>query len=211
LECFAAKQQTSDNPTYTQAMKCSDWKKWKAAIETELSTLRELKCREIMTREDVPPGAQILPSKYHLKIKYDSKNQYIKHKARLVVLGNLAKKTIYSNYFSPTANSKSTKLLLSLAIKHKLVVTGLDVYGAFINSTIDEPVYISLPKDETGLEVIWLLRKTLYGLRNSPKKWYEHLSNTLLSHGYARSANDPCLFFKLQNDLKIIITFTSMI
>ncbi len=43
LECFAAKQQTSDNPTYAQAMKCSDWKKWKAAIETELSTLRELK------------------------------------------------------------------------------------------------------------------------------------------------------------------------
>ncbi len=40
----------------------------------------------------------------------------------------------------------------------------------------------------------WLLNKTLYGLRRSPKHWYNMASSALLDMGLTQSTHDPCLF-----------------
>ncbi len=40
----------------------------------------------------------------------------------------------------------------------------------------------------------WLLNKTLYGLRRSPKHWYDMASTALLEMGLSQSTTDPCLF-----------------
>ena len=95
--------------------------------------------------EDVPPGAQILPTKMDFKTKYNSLGKFLKDKARLVVLGNLEWETM-QDYFSPTAHTKTLNLLLALAVEHNLILYGLDIYGAFITAEINEPVYISLHK-----------------------------------------------------------------
>ena len=84
-----------------------------------------------VSRAEVTPGAQILPVKVVLKKKRDSEGKVTKYKARLCVLGNLKKKSFESVY-SPTANEKSLKLLLSLATALKMEVMSLDVYGAFL-------------------------------------------------------------------------------
>ena len=77
-------------------------------------------------------------------------------------------------------------------------------YGAFITADIDEPVYMQLPKglrpDINGEPPIWRLLKTLYGLRRSPKAFYDQLSQFLEELGYTRSANDRCLFHKHFSD-----------
>ena len=40
----------------------------------------------------------------------------------------------------------------------------------------------------------WLLKKTLYGLRRSPKHWYNMFTGILKSMNLQPSAHDPCLF-----------------
>ena len=157
--------------------------------------------------EDIPRGAQILPTKMDFKTKYDSFGAFLEDKARLVVLGNLEWETL-QDYFSPTAHTKTLNLLLALAVEHNFILYGLDIYGAFITAEIDEPVYVSLPKGlptKQGSGRIWRLKKTLYGLKRSPRAFFDSLSAHLLSKGYLRSANDPCLFHKRTSPAEIIV------
>jgi hypothetical protein len=36
----------------------------------------------------------------------------------------------------------------------------------------------------------------MYGQYNSPKEFYEHVAQLLISHDYTRSTYDPCIFFR---------------
>jgi len=40
----------------------------------------------------------------------------------------------------------------------------------------------------------WLLKKTLYGLRRSPRHWYKALSKALADMGLVPCAHDPCMY-----------------
>jgi hypothetical protein len=40
----------------------------------------------------------------------------------------------------------------------------------------------------------WLLTRTLYGLRRSPRHWYNKITAVLNSLGLKANASDPCLF-----------------
>ena len=40
------------------------------------------------------------------------------------------------------------------------------------------------------------LKKSLYGLKQSSRCWYEELSKHLVSTGFKQSRADPCVFYK---------------
>jgi hypothetical protein len=184
-----------------------NWDRWSIPSDKEMTMLKDLDLYEEVDISDVPKGYQILPTKMDFKTKFDSRGIKIKDKCRLVVLGNLEFETL-KDYFTPTAHTKTLNLLLALAVEHKFIMYGLDIYGAFITAEIDEPVYVSLPKGlpiKNGTKRIWKLKKTLYGLKRSPKAFYDSLSAHLLSKGYVRSDNDPCLFYRRTSTSEIIM------
>ena len=49
------------------------------------------------------------------------------------------------------------------------------------------------------------LKKSLYGLKQSPKQWYKKFDSFMVSQGYTRSEYDHCLYFKNLNDIFIIL------
>jgi hypothetical protein len=194
---FSIQSRTPDNPTLTSALK--HWSRWSIPSDKELDTIDELGCVEQVTRDQVPHGVQILPTKMDFKTKFDSLGEWLKDKARLVVLGNLELLQLFEDNYSPTAHSQTLHLLLALAAQFQMSLKGLDIYGAFLTADIDEPVYIQLPKglpNKWGEGAIFRLHKTLYGLRRSPRAFYDSLSSYLLSIGYSKSKFDQCLFFK---------------
>ena len=82
---------------------------------------------------------------------------------------------------------------------------GLDIFGAFVTATIDDPVCVQLPPglvppDEDGNPSIWRLKRTRNDLNRAPKAFYDQLTHHLVSHAYTRSAHDPCLFYRLYPD-----------
>jgi hypothetical protein len=158
---------------------------------------------EVINFEDIPKGATIYPSKLILKKKRDAENSFTKAKARLVVCSNLTK-SIFATLFAPTANDKSIKLLFAMAMIFSMNIIGIDIKGAFLYPELKEPVFISLPRNLGGQGIVyWKLHKTLYGLSQSPKAFYEDVSHILLSHGYHRTNADPCFFYKFDDDGKI--------
>lgn len=62
------------------------------------------------------------------------------------------------------------------------------------------PAGLSLPKDKS-----LLLRKSLYGLKQSDKLWNDMIHKYLLELGYRRSKLDPCLYCRRFNGFMAVL------
>ena len=143
----------------------------------------------------MPAGVGITPSKMELLKKIDAEGNYDKHKARLVVMSNLARSVVYDQVFAPCANPCTFKMVLAIAIRDNLFMTEFDVKAAFLNAELDKEVFISLPPELfNGEDVVWLLKKSLYGLKEAARIWYDEYAKWIMQNGHERSKWDHCLF-----------------
>ena len=59
------------------------------------------------------------------------------------------------------------------------------------------------PEGFTVLEkedYVCLLKKSLYGLKQSPRQWYKRFDSFMTSHDFKRSSFDSCVYFKKNSD-----------
>ena len=71
----------------------------------------------------------------------------------------------------------------------------MDVETAFLNGNVKSEVYVKQPPGfEDGTNRVCKLIKALYGLRESPRQWYECFDEYIQSLGFRRSKNDYCLY-----------------
>ena len=78
----------------------------------------------------------------------------------------------------------------------------MDVKNAFLQGTLEEEVYMTLPpghKKEQNFNLVCRLRKSIYGLKQSPRAWYGKLSHFLLSCNFKISSADTSLFVKINS------------
>ena len=73
----------------------------------------------------------------------------------------------------------------------------MDVKSAFLNSPIQELIYVKQPLDFEYPKFpnhVYKLQKALYGLKQAPRAWYEFLKEFLLKQGFEIGKVDPTLF-----------------
>lgn len=73
---------------------------------------------------------------------------------------------------------------------------------------MEEEVFISLPpgiERKIGQGKVCKLNKSLYGLKQSPRAWFEHFGTTVKGHGYQQSQADHTMFYRHSPDGKIAI------
>nr|GEU93136.1 putative ribonuclease H-like domain-containing protein [Tanacetum cinerariifolium] len=81
------------------------------------------------------------------------------------------------------------------------MVYQMNVKSAFLYGTIEEEVYVFQPsgfEDPDYPDKVYKVVKSLYGLHQAPKAWYETLDNYLLENGFQRVKIDQTLFIKKQ-------------
>jgi hypothetical protein len=101
----------------------------------------------------------------------------------------------FEETFASVVNPTSTRILLTLAAILSWPVHQGDVKAAFLSSNLDKPVYMKPPKDialPNGFCLIVV--RALYGLKQSPRAWYQKLRDTLVGWNWRMSAYDPCVF-----------------
>lgn len=83
------------------------------------------------------------------------------------------------------------------------------VETAFLNGKIYSEVYVKQPKGyEDGTERVCKLDKTLYGLKESPRAWYECFNEYLRNLDFKRSEYDYCLYsLKEKDEIIYLILF----
>ncbi|GJZ39715.1 zinc finger, CCHC-type containing protein [Tanacetum coccineum] len=95
---------------------------------------------------DLPSGGKPLGCKWIFKRKLKVDGTIEKFKARLVIQGFRQKSGIdYFDTYAPVARISTIRLLIALASIHNLIIHQMDVKTTFLNSKLDEDVYMNQP------------------------------------------------------------------
>ena len=83
-----------------------------------------------------------------------------------------------------------------------------DFHGAYLNGELDEDIFMEQPPDyETADRERYVvkLHKTLYGLKQAGKKWYDLLCHPLANIGFKKTEGNPAAFYvHMGNDIIIL-------
>jgi hypothetical protein len=99
--------------------------------------------------------------------------------------------------FAPVARLESIHILLAYATHHGFKFYQMDIKSAFLNGPIKEEVYVEqLPnfKSEEYPNHVYKLHKVFYGLKQTPRAWYECLRDFLIENGFRIGKADSTLF-----------------
>ena len=194
----------------------NDWLKWKEAIKTELRSLAK---REVFGPVvQIPTNIQPVGYLWVFVRKRNEKNEIVRYKAGLVAQGFSQRPGIdYEETYSPVMDAITFQYLISLAVAEGPDMRLMDVVTAYIYGSLDANVYMKLPYGFTLPEAMnskprsmysIKLKKSLYGLKQSSRMWYNHLSQYLLKEGYVNNSICPCVFIKkTENGFAIIAVY----
>ncbi|TQE04333.1 hypothetical protein C1H46_010118 [Malus baccata] len=177
---------------------------WKAAMTAEFEALKST-----CTWTLVPPphSHNIIGSKWVYRVKY-SLDRY---KAQHVAKGFLQQHGIdYHETFSPVAKPTTIKLILSLVVQFNWQITQWDISNAFLHGTLHEDVHMVQPQgfvDPLRPHFVCKLHKSIYGVKQAPRAWYEELCRSLIALGFRSSNVDPSLFVKGVHSLTFILVY----
>jgi hypothetical protein len=112
----------------------------------------------------------------------------------------------YDETFSPVARFDTIHAVLSVAASHQMKLGQFDVKTAFLYGDLEEVIYMKQPVGyNDGNDTICRLKRSLYGLKQSPRCWNKRFWMFLGKHQLKRSDTDPCLFFNTTEGHKLII------
>lgn len=108
----------------------------------------------------------------------------VRKNSRLIAQGYSQLEGIYfAETFSPVTRLEVIQLILSYVINHDIILYQMDVNSDFLNRVIFEEAYVKQSpgfKDVVHPNFVFKLKKSLYGLKQPPRAWYERLGNFLL-------------------------------
>jgi hypothetical protein len=206
----------NDDPEPTSVIECrnrQDWVKWKDAMQVELDSLNKRKVFGpiVPTPEAVKP----VGNRWVFVRKRNEKNEIMRYKARLVAQGFSQRPGIdYEETYSPVMDAITFRYLISLAVSESLEMRLMDVVTAYLYGSLDNDIYMKIPEGFKMPEALSAkpkemysikLQRSLYGLKQSGRMWYNRLSDYLISKGYTNNLICPCVFIKKTTSGYVII------
>ncbi|KAG8488956.1 hypothetical protein CXB51_016958 [Gossypium anomalum] len=144
--------------------------KWRQAVLEEIKALEDNGTWEI---SKLPSGKKIVGCQWIFTTKFKPDGSIDRHKARLVARGFTQTYGLdYEETFAPVAKLNTIRVLLSIAVNLEWPLIQLDVNNAFLNGELNE-VYMDFPPGFEGSKgQVCKLNKSLYGLKQSPRAWF---------------------------------------
>ena len=139
--------------------------------------------------------------------KVNELGHVVRAKARLVTRGFAQQEGIdFFETFLPCPPVASIRLLATIACEFGWDLCHFDAEQAFVQSKLDEVVFIRLPPgcDELSGKVVKLGR-SLYGLRQSSQTWHNHLMRGFKCLGFESSAADACVMRLIEHSVVVMV------
>lgn len=167
---------------------------WEKAMKDEISSLIENRTWDIVP---LPIGKNVIGCRWGFSIKYNSDGNPERYKARLVAQGFTQQYLLdYTETFAPVARMTSFRLIMSLAVNKNLHVHHMDVKTAFLNGDLSEEIYMRVPQGINNKDnLVCRLRKSIYGLKQAARCWFEKLHSELRRYGFVNSNQDCCVYY----------------
>ena len=200
----------SDPRTYREAMARDDKPLWEASMKEELDSTTSHGVWELVPCSQVPVDKRVIPSKWVFLIKRDESGIPKRHKSRIVAKGFAQRPGIdYTDTYAPVARMESVRMVLHIGAAMDWDIHQMDIKTAFLHGKLEEEVYMEQPEGcaEKGKEN-WVcrLKKTLYGLVQSPRMWNTRLNKVMVEIGYQRNSADHCVYVRTSKNGTSIVT-----
>ncbi|CAM8987178.1 unnamed protein product [Rhodiola kirilowii] len=141
-------------------------------MEAEIHALQSNNTWQIIS---LPPGKNVVSSKWIFRVKRHSDGTIERYKARLVARGFSQEEGLdYNETFAPVVKMTTVRTVLSLAASKHWPLFQLDVNNAFLHGDLHEEVYMTFPpgffKQEKQAGMVCKLNKSIYGLKQAPRQ-----------------------------------------
>nr|GEZ95690.1 copia protein [Tanacetum cinerariifolium] len=131
-----------------------------------------------------PRNITIIGTKWVFSNKLDENGVVSQNKATLVTQGYNQQEGInYDETYAPVARLESIRILLAYVCALDFKLFQMDVKSAFLDSFINEEVYVAQPPRFIDFEKpdhVYKLKKALYGLKQVPKAWHDIMFSVCL-------------------------------
>jgi hypothetical protein len=176
---------------------------WHESILEEYRGLQKMNAFTIKKGKP-PPGRKLIPSRLVLKKKFNTKGETIRLKSRLCARGDKQEAGVdYFQTFASVMRFDTLRAILAKAAAEDWEIDHIDVDQAFLNPTLKEDIYMTIPPyllemlhpQLLGEDDLYLkLNKSMYGLRQAPREWFIMVKEFFDSVGLSNSQADPNLF-----------------
>ena len=183
-----------DNPNWREAMNGQFSDSFWDACYTELETLEEMEAWDVVDR---PEGANVIASIWAFKIKRFPDGLIKKFKARFCARGDQQIEGIdFFETYAPVVQWTTIRLMLILEVLLDLQSKQGDVTAAFLHAKLNdgETIFVEMPTGFRKHNKVLKLKRTLYGLRQSPREFWKYLTDAMKQCDMVPSKMDPCLF-----------------
>ena len=129
-----------------------------------------------------------------LKKKLNVEGKVEKYNSHLVAKGySQVERIDFGKIFSLVAKLTSSIFLLSIIVSFDLEVEQMDVKKMFLHWDLEEEIYMKhlegfLVKGKK--ELVCKIKNSLYGLKQSPRMWYQKFDTYILGLGFVKSKVD---------------------
>ncbi|GKB00183.1 putative RNA-directed DNA polymerase [Tanacetum coccineum] len=156
---------------------------WHQAMKEEYDALMKNIMWSFVPRAS---NTNVVDGKWVYRLKRDKNGAITRYKARFVAKGFRQQPCIdFHETFSLVVKSTTIQAILSLAVTNDWPLRQLDIQNAFLHGNLKE--------------------QSLYGLKQTPRAWFERLSKALIDLGFKGSKTDPSLFIYSRGDTLLYI------
>ena len=158
---------------------------------------------------ELPEGKTAVGGRWVYAVKESPDNKDI-FKARYVAKGfNQTYGVDYFSTFAPTTRMSTIRMVIQIAVNCNYMIHQMDVKSAYLNAPIDCEVFMEQPKgfEKTtpdGKKLVYKLKKSLYGLKQSANNWKSVLCDFFTMQDCKQSQYDQCVYIYDSNGGRII-------
>lgn len=105
----------------------------------------------------------------------------------------------YNEIFLPVVKYTTNRVMLALVANFDWELEQLEVKTACLHAELNEQIFMNQPKgfkEKLKFDHVCFLKRSLYGLKKSPRQWYKRFDYFVLTIGFQRSKFDHCLYFQ---------------
>jgi hypothetical protein len=171
------------------------------AMNEEIESLDKNEAWDLV---ELPTGRNPIGNKWLFKNTLNAKGKVEKYKAGLVEKGYSQVEGIdFGEIFSHVAKLTSIRFMLFVVAAFDFEIEQMDVKTSFLHGNLEEEIYMKQLEGyamKGKKELICKLKKSMYGLKQSPGMWYQKFDSYMLGLGFTKRKEDHCVYFKLIGD-----------
>ncbi|GKC09422.1 retrotransposon protein, putative, ty1-copia subclass [Tanacetum coccineum] len=156
------------------AMLVSESNKWIDAMNAEIQSMMD---NMVWVLVDLPPGCKTVGTRGYTQLYGVD----------------------YEETFSPVADIKAIRILISIAAFYDYEIWKMDVKTAFLNGYLDEDIYMVQPEgfvDPNHPRKVCKLQRSIYGRKQASRSWNKRFDEEIKRFGFDQNLDKPCVYQK---------------